>query len=78
MFKFRRNMSKGDQAARIVISILCIFYGFIVPEIVEQPLVAVLLGCFGILNLISAIYGHCPLYRMAGFSSYSNESHHQR
>ena len=64
-----RNMHRIDQVARITLGIALIYIGFIDRGLVTDPLLGILLGVFGIMNLGSGILGVCPVYLVAGLST---------
>ena len=63
------NMNKLDRAVRIIGSVLLVYIGFINTEILAYPVINMLLGSFGILNLVAASAGFCPVYHVAQFST---------
>lgn len=68
--KIQMNMSKLDRSVRITGSALLIYIGFVNPGLVSNHVINILLGCFGLLNLISAMIGFCPLYHLANLSTH--------
>jgi len=71
--KIKRNMGRLDQMVRIVVGIASIYFGFIDSTLIAEPVIAICLGTFGVLNLLSVVMRHCPLYVMAGISTTSNK-----
>ena len=67
--KIKRNMGRLDQMVRIVVGIASIYFGFIDSTLIAEPVIAICLGTFGVLNLLSVVMRHCPLYVMAGIST---------
>lgn len=67
--KFKLNMNKLDRGLRIAGSIFLIYIGFINTGIVTNSVINILLGSFGLLNLVSALAGFCPVYYLAQFST---------
>ena len=71
--KIVRNMGLIDQLVRVVVGIASIYFGFIDSSSIAEPVIAICLGIFGILNLLSVVMRFCPLYVMAGISTTSNK-----
>ncbi len=63
---FVPNMHAVDRALRIVIGLACIYVGFVEGSLIPNAVISVIVGCFGIVNLVSATLGHCPVYRLGG------------
>ena len=64
------NMCKVDRGLRIVLSLALIYIGFIDYHLLSNMVINYLIGAFGLLNLISALVGFCPVYFMAHISTY--------
>lgn len=64
-----RNMHPIDQVLRVLLGIALIYIGFFNAELVTDALLGILLGAFGVMNLLSGIVGFCPVYRVAGLST---------
>ncbi|HEX9625947.1 MAG TPA: DUF2892 domain-containing protein [Acidiferrobacterales bacterium] len=65
----KRNMNGLDQVVRGVIGVAAGYLGFIEPAAVGDPVLAALVGLFGVLNVFSAFTAYCPVYHLAGMSS---------
>lgn len=65
-----RNLHNADIAARTVIGLALVYAGFIEPSLIPNLVVRVLLGAFGVVNLVAAALRHCPIYNLAHFSTY--------
>lgn len=70
MPKITRNINYFDQFLRTLAALACIYFGLIDSTYIEDSLLAMGVGIFGILNLIAACIGWCPVYTIAGISSY--------
>lgn len=70
---FQRNLHNIDIAIRLILGIALIYIGFIDTSIVANGIIRILLGVFGIVNIIAALMRHCPVYKLAGLSTF-----HQR
>ena len=68
--KMSRNMHRLDQGARAILGILLIYYGFLDRSVVDDALLGLLLGVFGVVNLGSALMGVCPVYLLAGIRTF--------
>ena len=71
--KIKRNMGWIDLTVRLVVGIASIYFGFIDSSSIAEPVIAICLGIFGIMNLLSVAMRFCPLYVMAGISTTSNK-----
>lgn len=67
--KIQRNMNRIDQVVRLAVGIASIYFGFIDNSLIAEPVIAVCLGIFGIINLFSVATMHCPVYHMAGINT---------
>lgn len=64
-----RNAGKLDRSLRVIMGIVLIYFGFIDTGFISQALLAVLIGIFGIINILVAATGVCPVYTLAGIST---------
>lgn len=67
--KFKINMCLLDRALRTIGSIYLIYIGFINTELLANPLLNLMLGGFGVFNIIVVMVGFCPVYFIAGIST---------
>jgi len=67
------NMCNFDRGLRIIGSALLIYIGFFNTGLIGNMVINVLLGGFGLLNLVSAIAGFCPVYHCANLSTYRDQ-----
>ena len=67
--KFKRNMNRTDQILRLGIGVASIYVGFFDSSLIAEPVIAICLGIFGIVNIFSVATSHCPIYNMAGIST---------
>lgn len=65
---FKKNMNTIDRVARVFLSVALIYLGFIENGWITSSFVPVVLGMFGIANLLAAISGFCPVYILANFN----------
>lgn len=69
IFKKYRNAGKFDRSLRVIMGIVLIYFGFVDTGFIGQPLLAVLIGIFGVINILTAATGVCPLYTVASIST---------
>lgn len=67
-----KNLNTVDRSLRGIIGVLFFGFAFLNGNIIEEPIIEVLIGVFGALNLISLISGWCPVYHIAGISTRSD------
>jgi len=65
-----RNLHSVDIAVRTITGLALVYVGFIDAELITNSVVRILLGAFGVLNLIAAAMRYCPIYGLARFSTY--------
>ncbi|WPZ33469.1 DUF2892 domain-containing protein [Thalassobaculum sp. OXR-137] len=63
---FAPNMHTLDRIVRLVLGVGCLYAGFIDWGLIPNAVISVLVGLFGVVNLGSAIFGYCPVYRLGG------------
>lgn len=64
-----KNVGRLDQLLRIGISLGLVYVGFINEEIIADVLSSYVIGSIGVLNLIVALVGFCPLYLVTGINT---------
>lgn len=72
--KLKRNLHLIDRAIRVPVSLICIYYGFVDMSAIGNTIIAVFVGVFGLVNLVAAATSHCPVYNMAGLSTYRDSN----
>ena len=65
-----RNMHAVDGVVRLLLGAACIYIGFFNQTIIYNNVLSILLGLFGLVNVVSAMLSYCPVYGLAGFSTY--------
>jgi hypothetical protein len=70
-FKVARNLGNTDRILRSGFSLLMIYFGFFSSYFITDHLAGLILGGMGVFSLLIAIIGYCPLYGLAGFSTYT-------
>ena len=63
------NLNTLDRLLRGLIGIGVTAFALFNGDIIDDVFIEVLLGIFGILNLISLTSGWCPVYHIAGLST---------
>ena len=64
-----RNVGGIDRVIRVITALVLIYFGFINTALIGQALLATLIGIFGIVNILAAIIGICPVYAIAGINT---------
>jgi hypothetical protein len=72
------NAGKLDRLLRTVIGSVFIYFGFINTGLIGQVVLTTLIGIFGIINLVVAVTGVCPVYTLAGISTCGARRAHSR
>ena len=68
----KRNLSRLDQVLRIGVGLVLVYIGFIDTSLIGDTYLAIAAGVFGSINVVVGTGGYCPLYRVAGISTYSS------
>ena len=68
--RFKRNLHSADRVVRLVVGLGCVYVGFVDSGIIGNALVSTVVGIFGVVNLFAAAVAHCPVYGLAGVSTY--------
>ena len=63
------NMGKADRIFRSVFGISLIYLAFFMPSIVNNSLLNIIVGLFGLMNVVSSIFRICPAYLLVSFST---------
>lgn len=66
------NLSQIDRFIRGVIGVAVTGFALFNGNLIEDIFIEILLGIFGLLNLISLVFGWCPVYQLAGISTKSD------
>ena len=70
----KRNLHIIDIAVRILIGVALIYVGFVDTSYIANSTLRVLLGGFGAINIVAALVRTCPIYSLAGISTYREKS----
>ncbi|MDH3883438.1 MAG: DUF2892 domain-containing protein [Desulfobacterales bacterium] len=69
----KRNLSRLDQVLRIGVGLVLVYIGFIDTSLIGDTYLAIAAGVFGTINVVVGTGGYCPLYRVAGISTYCSD-----
>lgn len=67
-------MGIADQVARSCLGIFLVYLGFFNPDVINNNLLNVIVGGFGLLNIVSATARICPAYLLINFSTRKDQS----
>ena len=68
-----KNLNTVDRTLRGLIGIFITAFALFNGDFIQEPVIEILLGVFGCLNLISLISGWCPVYHIAGISTLGSQ-----
>lgn len=68
-----QNIGRLDQILRIGIGLALMWVGFIDSTLIDDRLIATLVGLFGLLNIAAALFRVCPFYTLAGINTNSQD-----
>jgi hypothetical protein len=66
----KRNLHNIDIVVRTLIGAALVYICFIDTTYIANDVVRWLLGIFGVVNLFAAVLRSCPIYALAGISTY--------
>lgn len=66
---FKPNLNLYDRIIRTLVATLCIYFGFFDGTVITDGWLAISVGIFGVINLVAAWIGFCPVYNLAGIST---------
>lgn len=66
----KRNLHIIDIVVRALIGAALIYICFIDSDYIANDIVRWLVGTFGVINLAAAVFRSCPIYALAGISTY--------
>lgn len=72
----KQNLHFWDRIMRGVIGVAVTGFALFNGDMLNDPLLEVLLGIFGVLNLISLGTGWCPVYALTGINTHSDSNKH--
>lgn len=64
-----KNVGYFDQILRTGISLAMVYYGFFDHSLIQDGFSATIVGVLGVLLLVVAVVGYCPLYSIAGINT---------
>lgn len=69
----KRNLHPADRLVRGIIGIFFTGFALLNGDFINEPILEASIGIFGFLNLISLLSGWCPVYHVAGISTYKDK-----
>ena len=70
----KRNLHTIDMIVRLVIGVALVYVGFIDTSYIANSTVRIVLGIFGAVNIVAGLVKSCPVYALAGISTYREKS----
>lgn len=70
----KRNLHTIDMIIRLVIGVALVYVGFIDTSYISNSTVRILLGIFGAVNIVAGLVKSCPIYALAGISTYREKT----
>lgn len=67
------NMGGVDRALRVVAALALLYFGLLDTSLVANQVIRCIMVAFGIINLVTAMAGFCPLYQLANLSTHSRK-----
>jgi hypothetical protein len=67
--RWQPNVGRLDQILRIGIGLVLVWIGFFDTSLIDDRLIAGLVGLFGLLNILAAVLRVCPFYNLAGINT---------
>ena len=67
--RWQPNVGRLDQVLRIGIGLVLVWIGFFDTSLIDDRLIAGLVGVFGLLNILAAVLRVCPFYNLAGINT---------
>ena len=68
-----RNLHAIDITMRTVIGVALIYICFVDTNYITNDIVRWLLGIFGVVNLLAGVLRFCPVYALAGISTFRQQ-----
>jgi len=67
--QLEKNLGVLDMVLRLGLSAVAIYVGFIDPDAIADQLSSIVIGIIGAINLVAALFRHCPFYSLAGINT---------
>jgi len=67
----RRNMGTIDRIIRVLTGLAMIYFGFIDTSLIDNTMIATIVGIFGIISIAFAYISFCPIYTLGNISTNS-------
>lgn len=65
----KKNVGLADRIFRLGASLTMIYFGFINNTVITDQIAPILLGIFGVLIFLTALFSVCPLYNLIGINT---------
>ena len=65
----KRNVGLADRILRLGAGLTMVYFGFIDNSVIPDQIAAILLGVFGSIFLLTAIFSTCPFYNLIGINT---------
>ena len=65
----KRNVGLVDRILRLGGGLTMVYFGFIDSSAIPDQVAAILLGVFGSIFLLTAIFSSCPFYNLIGINT---------
>jgi len=70
----KKNVGTTDRILRFGASLVMIYFGFINDTVISDQIASILLGNFGILIFLTALFNLCPLYNLVGLNTFDKHN----
>ncbi len=67
--RWHLNVGRFDQILRLGIGAALVWVGFFDTTLIDDRVVAIIIGLFGLLNIVAALFRVCPFYTLAGINT---------
>ncbi|MBM3394414.1 MAG: DUF2892 domain-containing protein [Betaproteobacteria bacterium] len=64
-----KNLGQTDRICRGGLGLLAAYAGLFETQLFGDPLLAILVAVFGLMNVVSAAIGWCVVYQLAGLNT---------
>lgn len=65
----KKNVGFTDRILRLGAGLTMVYFGFIDHSAIPDQIAAILLGVFGSIFLLTAIFSTCPFYNLVGINT---------
>ena len=68
--KITKNVGLTDRVIRLILGLIMLYFGFIDNTVINDQISSIILGGFGVIFFLTAIFSMCPLYNLIGLNTY--------